>query len=86
LEGRELRIRVRYFASIREWTGLKEEELDLPDGVTAETLKDTVQAHHKKLDLQEGGILIAINGGFVEPTRVIKNGDEVALFPPVSGG
>ncbi len=77
---------MRYFASIREWTGLKEEELDIPDGVTAETLKDIVQTRHRKLDLQEGGILVAVNGSFIEPTRVIKQGDEVALFPPVSGG
>ena len=80
-----MRLRVRYFASIREWTRLREEELDLPDGSTAEALKREVERRHK-LENPEGTILVAVNGGFVEPTRVLKQGDEVALFPPVSGG
>jgi molybdopterin converting factor subunit 1 len=81
-----MRIRVRYFASIKEWTGLKEEILDLPEGSTAEDLKEEVQRIHNKLDLQEGTILVAVNGGFVEPNRQLKQDDEAALFPPVSGG
>ncbi len=81
-----MRLRVRYFASIREWTHLREEEVDLPEGSTAEALKREVERLHDKLDNPEGTILVAVNGGFVEPTRVLRQGDEVALFPPVSGG
>ena len=80
-----MRLIVRYFASIREWTRLREEEVYLPDGSTAEALKKEVE-HRHKLENQEGTILVAVNGGFVEPTRILKQGDEVALFPPVSGG
>jgi molybdopterin converting factor subunit 1 len=81
-----MRLRVRYFASIREFTGLKEEQLDIPEGSTAEALKVKVQGLHASLKPQEGNILVAVNGSFVEPKRVLKPGDEVALFPPVSGG
>jgi molybdopterin converting factor subunit 1 len=81
-----MRLRVRYFASIREWTRLREEEVELPEGSTAEELKREVERRHDKLDNPEGTILVAVNGGFVEPTRVLRQGDEVALFPPVSGG
>ncbi len=81
-----MRLRVRYFASIREWTRLREEEMELPDGSTAEQLKWEVERRHDKRDSPEGAILVAVNGGFVEPTRVLSEGDEVALFPPVSGG
>jgi len=81
-----VRLRVRYFASIREFTGIKEEQLEVPKGSTAEALKRKVQGLHATLKGQEGNILVAVNGSFVEPTRILKQGDEIALFPPVSGG
>ena len=81
-----MKIKIKYFASIREWTGVKEEEVDLPEGSTAEELKRRVQRLHSNIDNQEGTILVAVNGGFVEPSRLLSSGDEVALFPPVSGG
>jgi molybdopterin converting factor subunit 1 len=81
-----MRLKVRYFASIREFTGVREEQLEFPDGSTAEALKQRIQELHVPLKGQEDNILIAVNGSFVEPTRVLMQGDEVALFPPVSGG
>jgi sulfur-carrier protein len=81
-----LMLRVRYFASIREYTGLREEQVEVPEGSTAEALKRRVQRLHTSLKAQEANILVAVNGSFVEPKRVLKMGDEVALFPPVSGG
>ncbi len=81
-----MRLRVRYFASIREFTGLREEQVEVPEGATAEALKRKVQGIHAPLEGQGDNILVAVNGSFVEPKRVLKPGDEVALFPPVSGG
>ena len=81
-----MKLRVRYFASIREFTGVREEQLEVPEGSTAEALKQRVQGLHTSLKGQEDNILVAVNGSFVEPTRVLMQGDEVALFPPVSGG
>jgi molybdopterin converting factor subunit 1 len=79
-------LRVRYFASIREYTGLREEQVEVPEGSTAEALKKRVQQLHTSLKAQEANILVAVNGSFVEPKHVLRAGDEVALFPPVSGG
>ena len=81
-----MRLRVRYFASIREFTGLKEEQLDVPEGSTAEALKKEAQKLHVSLKGQEDNILVAVNGSFVGLKWVLKAGDEIALFPPVSGG
>ncbi len=77
---------MRYFASIRELTDIKEEQIEVPEGTTADALKHRVQSLHERLRPQEGNILVAVNGSFVEPSRVLIQGDEVALFPPVSGG
>ncbi len=81
-----LKVRVRYFASIREWTGLREEEVELPNNATAGDLREQVQRTHGRPHLDEGSILVAVNGFFTEPGATLRPGDEVALFPPVSGG
>jgi molybdopterin synthase sulfur carrier subunit len=81
-----MKLRVRYFASIREFTGIREEQLEVPEGYTAKALRQRVQELHTTLKGQEENILVAVNGSFVEPKRVLKQGDEVAFFPPVSGG
>ena len=81
-----MRLRVLYFASIREFTKLREEEVEVTEGATAENLKRKVQEMHASLEGQESNLLVAVNGSFVEPKRILKPGDEIALFPPVSGG
>lgn len=81
-----MRIRVRYFSNIRERTGVKEEELELPEGATAENLITEAKRFHPNLGIQEQAILVSVNGGFVESSTRLKPGDDVALFPPVSGG
>jgi len=80
-----MRIRVRYFASVREWVGAREETLDLPEGTTVEGLRRRVLAAHGRHENPEQ-VLVAVNGSFADLGRVIVDGDEVALFPPVSGG
>ena len=74
-----------YFASYRERTGISEEEILLPGGATVEDLKETVKNLHEQLRPVRR-MLISVNGEFPEEGAEIKEGDVVALFPPVSGG
>jgi len=76
---------VIYFASIRELTGLAEEEVELPEGSTVMALMETVKGLHEPLR-GAGRVLVAVNGEFAEPGIALGEGDVVALFPPVSGG
>jgi len=80
-----VRIKVRYFASIRDWAGLKEEILEVPEGCTADQLRRIVVSKHKKLEIEDT-LLVAVDGAFVDRSRVLNSQEEVALFPPVSGG
>jgi molybdopterin synthase catalytic subunit/molybdopterin synthase sulfur carrier subunit len=80
-----VRIKVRYFASIRDWTGLKEETLEVPEGCTADQLRRIVVSKHNKLEIEDT-LLVAVEGAFVDRNRVLNPLEEVALFPPVSGG
>ena len=85
-----MKLRVLYFASIREKLGREAEELDLPAGVaTIAALRTHLRARGGAWGdaLAEGKLLrAAVNQDMVQPEAAIKAGDEVAFFPPVTGG
>lgn len=80
-----MKIKIHYYASLKEILGIEEEELEVEESITAGALKNLIKNHHTKL-LEKEQLLIAVNGGFVQPEKKIESGDVVALFPPVSGG
>ena len=65
--------------------GQREETLELPEGTTVEELRRRVLAAQRRLENLDQ-VLVAVNGSFADLRMVIVEGDEVALFPPVSGG
>lgn len=83
-------IRILYFARLRERLGRAEEHLALPVGVG--TVADLL-AHLRTREgqwaetLGEGETLMtAVNQGLARPHTPIGDGDEIAIFPPVTGG
>ena len=83
-------VKVLYFASLREKLGRDAEELDLPAGVaTIAALRAHLRARGGAWAdaLAEGRLLrAAVNQDMAQPAAAIKEGDEVAFFPPVTGG
>jgi len=74
-------IRVKFFASLREQVGRPEQEI-LSNGVR------TVSEVWAQIDEGElpASVLCAINMDYAESDSPVKDGDEVAFFPPVTGG
>jgi MoaE-MoaD fusion protein len=74
-----VRVSVRLFAGLREQAGWSQREID---GVAQ------VRDVWPKLELGEepDGLLYAVNRAYAEPGQELRDGDEVALIPPVSGG
>ncbi len=85
-----MKVKVLYFASVREKLGKDAEELDLPaDIATIAGLRTHLCARGGAWAdaLAEGRLLrTALNQDMVQPAAAIKAGDEVAFFPPVTGG
>ena len=83
-------LHVLYFAWLRERLGLGEEDVALPDGVTTvASLLDWQRARspaHAAAFAAGGRIRCAVNQEFADPAHPVAAGDEVAFFPPVTGG
>jgi molybdopterin synthase sulfur carrier subunit len=82
LEVRRLRIRLRFFASFRDRIGDSEIWIEVDEGTDLDGFSSIVRQRYSFL--VEG--LVAINGRYMDPDTMLKDGDEVAFFPPVSGG
>jgi len=77
-------VTVKYFASLRELIGRSEERLDLGDrNLTVADLWEQVVGGGKTLP---ANVLAAINREYVKADARVRDGDEVAFFPPVTGG
>ncbi len=85
-----MKVKLLFFAGLREQLGTSGEELELPSGVT------TVAGLRTHL-MERGGawqsvlaakrlVRIAVNHDMAPAVAVLKPGDEVAFFPPVTGG
>lgn len=76
-----LQITVRYFASIREQIGRREDHLDTAGLVCVADVWQQVAR-----EPLPANTLIAVNQEYARPDTKVQPGDEVAFFPPVTGG
>jgi MoaD family protein len=82
-----VKIKVKLFASYRDLAGKNDIELDLNPGSTVTTVLIQLKELFPKLSERlSANTLIALNTEYASPTHPIQDGDEIAIFPPVSGG
>ena len=80
-------VQVLYFASLKEALGIGSETLELPAGVnTVGGLRDWLASHGRDQLASARNLRCAVNQDMAGPEAVIRDGDEVAFFPPVTGG
>ena len=83
-------MKLLYFAWVRDKIGVDSVELDLPPEVkTAEEFIEWVKSRGERYAQVIGAsdtVKMAINQEYAGPESAISNEDEVALFPPVTGG
>lgn len=81
-----MKIRLLFFASLRERLRTTEAEHDLKDGATVADLWADLCRQSSELHEMTSSISFAVNQQYVDRATVLRDGDEVALIPPVSGG
>jgi molybdopterin synthase sulfur carrier subunit len=82
-------IEVKYFARFREELGTGGERFDAAEIDTVDALLDELRGRGgawSRLFAEDQRVMMAVNQEVVERTAPLRDGDEVALFPPVTGG
>ncbi len=81
-----MRVHLMLFAILREQTGTSEIDLDLPTGATVAAASQQIG---RRFPVLAGGlqrVAYAVNRSYVPASTVLREGDELAIIPPVSGG
>ena len=73
---------VKYFASISDAIGKASEKINIQPGVTV----DDVWSDVSKDKQYTGKVMVAVNHEYVDMNYPLKDHDEIAFFPPVTGG
>jgi MoaE-MoaD fusion protein len=85
---REMHVRIVPFGVLKDWLGPNSTTIELPDGASVaellERLRSELPARSPALSLQ--GIAVSVNAEYARAAHILRDGDEVGLLPPVSGG
>jgi molybdopterin synthase catalytic subunit len=79
-----MQIRVLTFGVLKDWLGPAPSTVELPEGASVASLLERLSARIPALPLR--GIAVSVNAEYATAAQLLRDGDEVGLLPPVSGG
>ena len=79
-------VRIQFWSYFKDLTGCAQASEELPPGATIGDLLQRLHARFPKLLAMQNSTLIAVGVEYQARDYVLKDGDEVSLFPPVQGG
>ncbi len=77
---------VKFFASARDIVGKKDLEMEIENNSKVEDVMETIFKEYPELEEMEDQLLISVNKDRTEKNELLKDGDEIAVMPPVTGG
>ncbi len=80
-----MKVRLLFFAVLRDVIGKRDELLELPEGTRAEDVWRRLRDEHRAL-AEYVQPMTAVNESYVDADEVLRDGDELAFIPPVAGG
>lgn len=81
-----MKVKVRYYSAHREITKKVEEIIEIHDKATLNELLEKLTGMYPEMKKIRESTLISLNHKYAKGDEKIKDGDEIALFPPVEGG
>ena len=81
-------VTVKYFANLKQMAGKDEDQFDVSEGTTLAQLSDLIKQSVPQIGdmVREKKVMISLNYDVAPLDTVVKDGDEIALLPPFSGG
>jgi len=81
-----MKVRVQFYAQLRDLIGMRDLEVDLAEGASVRELLDQIYAKQPALRSHDKRILIGADLEFVDRNHKLKPGEEIAIMPPMQGG
>jgi molybdopterin converting factor small subunit len=81
-----MKVRVQFYAQLRELIGVNELKLELPQGATVRELLEKIYEQKPALRAHDKSILVGAGLEFVDRSYELNPGEEFAIMPPVQGG
>lgn len=81
-----MRVTIRLFSIAKDLAGFREKTLQLAAGSRARDVLSLLRDHNPRFTEWENSIRLAVNQEYVPMDHPLRDGDEVAVIPPVSGG
>ena len=81
-----MKVRVQFYAQLRDLIGMRELEVDLAEGASVRELLDQIYAKQPALRSHDKRILVGADLEFVDRNHKLKPGEEIAIMPPMQGG
>ena len=81
-----MKITLRLFSVARDLAGFREQTMEIPNGSRASNILEILQGRNPKFAEWQHAIRIAVNQEYVSNDHLLREGDDVAVIPPVSGG
>jgi MoaD family protein len=81
-----MKVRVQFYAQLRDLIGLRELDVDVAEDATVSDLLEQIYAQQPKLRSHDKSILIGAGVEFVDRNYRLKPGEEISIMPPVQGG
>lgn len=79
-------VTVRLFSLAKDLAGFREKSVELPAGSMAKDVLEELKLQNPKFADWQSSIRLAVNQEYVSNDHPLREGDEVAVIPPVSGG
>ncbi len=79
-------VRVLIFGVLADRLGRRDVSVDLPAAATVAALLDELAQRHEAIAAMRGNLAVAVNMAYARPADELREHDEVAIIPPVSGG
>ena len=81
-----MKLKLRFFAFLRESLGLSELDIECPEGTTVDVLRHDLGVRYGASSSFGTRMFVAVNWDPAEAKHELREGDEVAFLPPMSGG
>jgi len=81
-----MKVKVRFYSAHREIVGKAEEEIKIEESITINDLMEKLIEKYPELEKIRYSTLYSLNHRYAKGDERLKDGDEIAIFPPVEGG